>query len=125
MIGKYGLYIVWVLACLTTIADLYWTEPCCIDWLERICLYPLVFVAGLAAWRGFLGIASYLLPQITIGLCLAIYQIVLVKRPDWLLDFCIGCKQDTSSVMISGGVFLCITVLLIAISRLNTKREIP
>lgn len=124
MIKKYGLYTVWVLACLAALADLYWTTPCCLDWFERVALYPLVFIAGLAAWRGYLGIASYLLPQILIGLGICAYQLVLLKRPDWLLEFCTGCEQKSLNLLISAGVFFCITVLLFAISRQNTKKEI-
>ena len=87
MIRKYALYIVWVIATLATSITLYLTEvqhwiPCHVCWYEQVCMYPLVFLAGIAAWHGFLGIARYLIPQTLIGLGLSIYQVVMqVYRP--------------------------------------------
>ncbi|MBS0626275.1 MAG: hypothetical protein JSS32_09515 [Verrucomicrobia bacterium] len=117
MIRTYGLYTVWVLACLSLIADLYFVEPCCLIWMERICLYPLAFIAGIAAWRGFLGISSYLLPQVILGLGISIYQVVLHKKPEWGFAFCSGCPTSTLVTWISIGVFLCIAILLFCLKR--------
>ncbi|MCC6127659.1 MAG: hypothetical protein IT584_00450 [Chlamydiae bacterium] len=77
MIQKYGLYVVWVIASLGFLTSIYLNLSSPFDWGQRACLFPLVFIAGMAAWRGFLGIASYLLPQTFIGLCLAVYQFLL------------------------------------------------
>lgn len=77
MIQKYGLYAVWVIASLGFLMSFYLNLSSPFGWGQRACLFPLVFIAGMAAWRGFLGIASYLLPQTFIGFCLAFYQFLL------------------------------------------------
>jgi len=122
VIQKYGLYIVWVLACLGTFGSFYIQTPCCLDWYQRICLFPLIFSLGIAAWRGFFPIATYLLPQTLIGLALAIYQIILIEKPQWAVSFCENCKPCLTTSFISAGIFFCITFFLIVISRKNRTR---
>jgi disulfide bond formation protein DsbB len=82
MIRKYGLYLVWVISTIASSVTLYLTEvqywtPCHICWYQQVCMLPLVFIAGMAAWHGFLGIVRYIMPQTLIGLGLAIYQVVM------------------------------------------------
>ncbi len=81
-ITKYALYLVWVIATIASSVTMYLTEvqywtPCHLCWYQQICMLPLVFIAGKAAWHGFLGIARYILPQTLIGLGLALYQVIM------------------------------------------------
>ena len=124
MIEKYGLYIVWVISCLATLASSCVMDPCPLDWYQRICLFPLIFTAGIAAWRGYLGITDYLLPQTVIGLSLGLVQFLSLKKPEWLPMIYQQCGNQPLIPLISSGVFLCLTIFLIAISRQNTKRAI-
>ena len=82
MIRKYGLYAIWVISMLVTFGSLYLNEiqywqPCKMRCYQYVCMYPLAIIAGIAAWRGFLGIARYVLPQTLIGLGLSIYQMII------------------------------------------------
>ena len=82
MIRKYGLYAVWVVAMLATTISFYLTEvqsffPCHLCWYQKICMYPLAIIVGIAAWRGNLGIVVYLLPQTIIGFILACFQLIV------------------------------------------------
>jgi disulfide bond formation protein DsbB len=82
MIRTYGLYAVWVIAMIATFGSLYLNEvqfvpPCHLCWYQKICMYPLAMIAGIAAWRGNFGIAVYLIPQALLGFVLAALQIVI------------------------------------------------
>ena len=73
------LYLAWVVALIATLGSLYFSElrlfrPCILCWYQRICMYPLVLLLGLAAFRGDLGIRRYALPLAAIGALTALYQ---------------------------------------------------
>jgi len=87
-IKRYGLYFSWLFATIGTLVSLYFSdvknlEPCHMCWFQRICLFPLVLILGVACYRGFLGISRYVLPQVVIGLLLALYQIAVQEIPGW------------------------------------------
>ncbi len=117
MIQKYGLYMIWVVSCLGTLGSLYIAEPTSLDWYQRVCLFPLVFVAGIAAWRGFLSIAPYLIPQALMGFSCAAYQILLLKKPAWFSSFY---SEEVNSLFLSSvfaGIFFFILILSILLSK--------
>ncbi|MFN0065179.1 MAG: disulfide bond formation protein B [Chlamydiales bacterium] len=93
-IQKYGLYFAWLGACIGTMGSLYFSElahmqPCNLCWYQRICLFPLAVILGVAAYRGFLAIARYVLPQVILGVFFALYQIALQEIPGWNpIDLC-------------------------------------
>lgn len=91
---KYGLYLAWLLATVASLVSLYLSdikhlEPCHLCWLQRICLFPLVIILGIACHRGFLDIVRYVLPQVIIGFLFAAYQIAIQEIPGWNpIDIC-------------------------------------
>lgn len=134
MISKYGLYFVWVIATIASSVTLYLTEvqywtPCHLCWYQQVCMLPLVFITGMAAWHGFLGIARYLIPQTLIGLGLAIYQVVMqilhpipIELPP--IEICKpGCEETVSFncsfnlPVLSAIAFFLINLLLFIILR--------
>jgi len=122
VIQKYGLYIVWVIASLGFLTSLYLKLFSPLDCAQRACLFPLVFIAGMAAWRGFLGIASYLLPQIFIGLCLAFYQFLLSTEK-------VSCffSESPKNPWISFAflaIFSTLFILLVLLSKRHARRMI-
>ncbi|HAB99180.1 MAG TPA: hypothetical protein DCE71_05105 [Parachlamydiales bacterium] len=122
MIQKYGLYIIWVISCLGTLGSLYIEEPSYLDWYQRICLFPFVFIAGIAAWRGFLSIAPYFIPQSLIGLGCSFYQILLLKKPAWFSSFY---SEQVSSLLCSfvfAGIFFSILVFSILLSKKQSSQ---
>jgi len=93
-IRKYGLYSAWLLVTLGTMGSLYFSEiknfePCHLCWYQRIALFPLLIILGIATYRGFLGISRYVLPQIIAGFLFALYQIAIQEIPGWNpIDMC-------------------------------------
>ena len=76
------LLLAWLVACAAMGFSLFFSEargwlPCSLCWYQRICLWPLVPVLGLALWRGEAGVVRYVLPQSIVGLLLAGYQVVI------------------------------------------------
>jgi len=139
MIRKYGLYGIWVIAMLATFGSLYLNEmqslpPCHLCWYQKICMYPLAIIVGLAAWRGNLGISVYLLPQTFVGFVLALLQIVVqsfsireffpiqicTPGPDCAKTIAFGIESITLPVL-SAIAFFIINALLFAIHYTNKK----
>lgn len=121
MIQKYGLYIIWVASCLGTLASFYIEEPSLLDWYQRVCLFPFVFMAGIAAWRGFLEIAPYFIPQVLIGLGCAVYQILLFQKKIWLLHFYV----ETVNSLLWPVLFACTFFLILVLSLFLSKKRSP
>ena len=127
MIRKYGLFAVWMIATIAAFGSLYYSEianipPCLLSWFQRICLYPLIIIAGQAAWHGDYKIASYLLPQTIIGLGVSLYHLIL-QETSWI-SYLPDCAIKTgiglgfiSLPMLSSLAFLLINVLLIIVRR--------
>ena len=142
MIRKYGLYAVWFIAMLATCGSLYLNEvqsiPAChLCWYQKICMYPLAFIAGLAAGRGNFGIATYLLPQTLVGLVLACFQIVIQSlsiRTFFPIEFCTPGPNCTETIafgieslslsILSAIAFFFINVLLFVIRHVTKKAAV-
>jgi disulfide bond formation protein DsbB len=126
---KYGLYYCWVVACIATLASLYFSdvrnlEPCHLCWYQRIAIYPLVIFLGIAAWRQFFKIIPFVLPLVLVGLLISIYQVLIQEIPGWQpIEICGAGPSCTSKVVIGLGFltipmlavlgFLILTILLI------------
>ncbi len=73
------LYLAWLLAVVATLGSLYFSEvrgfvPCILCWFQRICMYPLVIVLGVAAYRSDWSARAYALPLAVIGWLFALYH---------------------------------------------------
>ena len=82
----YALYVAWVASLTATLGSLYLSEilgliPCMLCWLQRIFMYPLAVILGIAAYRGDDGIAPYSLSLAGIGGSISIYHYLLQKLP--------------------------------------------
>lgn len=110
MIPRYGLYTAWLLASLGTLLSLYYSEvkflePCHLCWYQRICLFPLAITLGIAAYRGFLGIARYMLPLVILGFMLALYQVAMQEIPGWNpIDICGGGPSCDDGIAVLGPI---------------------
>jgi disulfide bond formation protein DsbB len=140
IIRKYGLYAVWVIAMVASSITVYLSEvqywnPCRLCWYQQICMLPLVFIAGIAAWHGFLGIARYLVPQTLIGLGIAITQVVMqifnpipsrtppieICKPGYLEILSVNCNLNLP--ILSTIAFFLINVLLFIIIHISKKED--
>ena len=75
-----------VVALLATAGSLYFSEvahyvPCTLCWYQRIAMYPLVVVLGIAAWRGDTRVRRYVVPIVAIGAVVALYHYALERVP--------------------------------------------
>jgi disulfide bond formation protein DsbB len=66
------LALAWLVALVATLGSLYYSEvrhfiPCNLCWYQRIAMYPLAFVLGVAVYRGDLGVRPYALTLVVIG----------------------------------------------------------
>ncbi|ANE43682.1 disulfide bond formation protein B [Deinococcus puniceus] len=78
------LYLAWVVALLATIGSLWFSEsrgfiPCVLCWFQRIAMYPLALLLGIAALRGDLTIRAYALPLAAVGWVVALIH----NLEDW------------------------------------------
>ena len=79
LIKKNVLYIAWFLSLISTLGSLYFSEimhlpPCSLCWYQRIFLFPLVFIFGVAIWHKDRKIVKYVLPLLSIGFLISVYQ---------------------------------------------------
>ena len=73
------LYLAWLVALVATIGSLYFSEvrqfnPCILCWAQRIFMYPLAVMLGIAAFVGDHSVRRYVLPLAVLGLGFAVFQ---------------------------------------------------
>ncbi len=140
MIRKYSLYSAWLLSCIGVLVSLYFSEilhhpPCNLCWYQRIALFPLALVLGIATYTGDLKVIRYALPLAIVGLCFALYQVALQEIPDWNpLELCGAGPSCSDKIdiglgpisipMLSSGCFLCISLLMIGAWYSTTKEKL-
>ena len=87
-LGSSALLAAFVVATLATIGSLYFSEvahfePCRLCWYQRIAMYPLVVILGIAAWRRDISVRRYAVPVSVIGALIATYHYAVEWLP-WL-----------------------------------------
>jgi disulfide bond formation protein DsbB len=79
-----ALHLAWVIALVATLGSLYFSEvllfvPCTLCWYQRILMYPLVIILGIAAVRKDYMQSMYVLPMSLLGACISFYHYLLEK----------------------------------------------
>ena len=93
------LYLAWVVALVATLGSLYFSEirefrPCILCWYQRIAMYPLAVMLGMAAFRSDFGIRRYALVLAVIGWGMALFQ----NLETWgIVQTIKGCTIDPSA----------------------------
>ncbi|MCP3028801.1 disulfide oxidoreductase [Halobacillus sp. A5] len=82
----YTLYLAWLVAVIATLSSLYFSEikgyiPCELCWFQRIFMYPLSLLLGIAAYFGDRSIIKYALPFPIIGGLVSIFHYMEQKVP--------------------------------------------
>jgi disulfide bond formation protein DsbB len=82
-----GLSIAWIIATVATMGSLYFSEimgylPCNLCWYQRILMYPLVIVLGIATARKDLKQTIYVLPITILGICISSYHYA-IEKTNW------------------------------------------
>lgn len=85
---RYVLYLAWLIATGGCFVSLYFSfvqdwDPCDLCWYQRICLFPLPLILGIATYRNFFAIGSYALSLSVTGLGFALYQVAIQEIPGW------------------------------------------
>lgn len=89
-----GLPVAWIVATVTTLGSLYYSEiahftPCKLCWYQRIAMYPLVLLLGIAAWRRDRNVRLYVIAQCAVGAVIALYHsYIQAFPPDSGTSFC-------------------------------------
>lgn len=135
LMRKYGLYMAWIIALIATSGSLYMSEillwePCKLCWLQRICMYPLVVILGIAAYKNDAGVIRYALPLPIIGGSISIFHYMEQKIPGFAeLTPCkvgIPCNYDYLDIpgmswvtipLLALIAFVSITVILIMVRK--------
>jgi disulfide bond formation protein DsbB len=83
-----------IVALLAMGGSLYYSEivhytPCTLCWYQRIAMYPLVLLLGIAAFRRDIGIRLYAIPLASIGALIAAYHYLLEWFPSLDTGACV------------------------------------
>ncbi|WML40990.1 disulfide oxidoreductase [Neobacillus sp. OS1-2] len=129
----------WVAAIIATLGSLYFSEvmhfiPCTLCWYQRIFMYPLAIILGIAVYRNDKKIYYYVLPLSIIGVLLSGYHTLLQKIP-YLQQFemCtsgVPCSKDyinwlgfISIPMLALIAFIIITISMMVLARGQKEEE--
>jgi disulfide bond formation protein DsbB len=128
-----------VVALMATTGSLYFSEvvgftPCLLCWYQRIAMYPLVPVLGVAAVARDREVGRYALPLSVAGLLVATYHVAIQFRPTLDVVTCTSEAPCTARYLavfgfisipvMASGAFLLVTALLIAL-RSGGRTEPP
>lgn len=85
-LGRYGLYLGWLVALVATGGSLYFSEvvgflPCKLCWFQRVLMYPLAILLGIASFRGDRAFTYYALPMTVVGGLIALFHYLEQKVP--------------------------------------------
>jgi disulfide bond formation protein DsbB len=84
------LYLAWLVTLVATLGSLYFSEvrhftPCTLCWFQRICMYPLALLIGVAVYAGDVGVRRYALPLALTGWLVALFHVLeewgIVRTP--------------------------------------------
>jgi disulfide bond formation protein DsbB len=110
--------------------SLYFSEvvgfvPCLFCWYQRIAMYPLVPILGVALLLGDSRVWRYVLPLSGIGLLLSIYHSIIELRPSLAVGTCEAAAPCTvrlfavlgfiSIPVMAGTAFLLISALMLVL----------
>ena len=81
-----NLYLAWLLALVATLGSLYFSEvrhfiPCQLCWYQRILMYPLVVILGVASYRQDRSATAYALPLALLGVGVSLFHYLDQKIP--------------------------------------------
>ncbi len=85
-LGPLAITAAWGVATLAAAGSLYFSEvanytPCTLCWYQRIAMYPLVLILGIAAWKRDIGIRLYAIPIAAVGASISAYHYLLEWFP--------------------------------------------
>jgi len=79
-VSKHGLQLAFLVALGSMLGSLFYSNvigftPCDLCWMQRICMYPLVLILGIALWKkNYAHVLDYALPLAVIGFLISLYH---------------------------------------------------
>lgn len=130
------LLLAWLAAIIATLGSLYFSEvmhfiPCMLCWYQRIFMYPLAIILGIAFYRNDQGIYRYVLPLSIIGMLISGYHTLLQKLP-YLQQFemCttgVPCSKDYINwlgfITIPLLAFIAFTIITVSLLILSSRQR--
>ncbi len=127
-----SLFVAWIVALVATLGALFVGEimgqtPCVLCWYQRIFMFPLALILGLAVWQGDRGVWRYVLPLCGVGLLMAGYHVLVFYAliPEAVVPCGRGPSCSDAEMTIFGGLPLPVLSLLafVAISLLVAQAQ--
>jgi disulfide bond formation protein DsbB len=129
----------WLVAAIAMAGSLYFSNsglvPCKFCWYQRIAMYPLVPILGVAAFRRDVGVWRYALPLSVVGGLISLYHAALQLQPALEVTECtVGapCTLRYFAVFgwisipwMAGAAFVWITTLVSAAAILAPHAPVP
>lgn len=86
LLRTYSLYLSWLVSLLAVGGSLFFSEimhfePCKLCWFQRIFMYPLTILLGIAAYKNDEGIIPYARILSVIGMCISLFHYLEQKVP--------------------------------------------
>ncbi len=129
----FGLYGAWIVALVATAGSLYFSEvrffiPCALCWYQRVLMYPLVILLGIASYRQDRNVVVYALPLSILGIGVSVFHYLEQKvpgfRPPSICRSGVPCSQEYINWLgfitipfLALIAFTLITVLLVGVAR--------
>lgn len=85
-ISQLSLYFAWLVSLVATLGSLYFSEirgfiPCEYCWYQRIFMYPIAVILGIATFQNDRSVKKYVLPLAVIGWLISVYHYLVQKVP--------------------------------------------
>jgi len=101
-VGEQAIWLAWLMAVVATLGSLYFSEvahyePCKFCWYQRIGMYPLALILGIAAFRKDRGVHRYAIPMAAIGGTISIYHYLIQHFPDLSSGSCSATAPCTAA----------------------------
>jgi disulfide bond formation protein DsbB len=141
VIGPEARRLAFAVALVCTLGSLYYSEiehyaPCRLCWYQRICMYPLVIVLGVGAWKRAEFTRLTALPFIVCGIGVSTWHVLVERYPTLEGNSCglaVKCSVPyftefgfiTLAVMCLSGMALIGTLLLADRAHERTTQEVP
>jgi disulfide bond formation protein DsbB len=83
---QFALFVAWIASVIATLGSLYFSEikgfiPCELCWYQRILMYPLTVLLGIATFQNDLTVKKYALPLAIIGWFISVFHYMEQKVP--------------------------------------------
>lgn len=81
---KYAFYFAWLIALIGFVCSVYYgellqIEPCRLCWYQRIALFPIALILGIALYWDDRAVFRYVIPLAFFGGLVALYQVLSIR----------------------------------------------